>query len=87
MRLIDADKLLQKLNNDNVSFNSTVNNYILEAPAIDVESTLHAHWIKSGRFYDYDITCSHCGNVHYGLETDRALDDYNYCSKCGAKME
>lgn len=54
----------------------------------DVQEVKHGYWIKSGKPHDYDITCSLCGDVgEYGLETEDAVNDYYYCTNCGAKMD
>lgn len=100
MRLIDVDALsfekLQDTHDKAVPIKeyiaylrgaSDVEDIVRTAPTIDAEPVIHAHWIKSGRSFDYDITCSHCGYVYYGIETDQELNDYNYCNKCGAKMD
>ena len=83
MRLIDADELLK----DKVS-NAYVSRFEIEnAPTIDAEPVVHAHWIRkrstpfSG---DNDWECSNCGN---GCRLDIGYRPKKYCGDCGAKMD
>ena len=78
MRLIDADALIKKLNEERIPYNSDINYLITTAPTIEEK--------KQGEWYAYDrynqwmmhYKCSECNVI--------ADDSYNYCPHCGAKM-
>ena len=61
---------------------------ILDMPAVDVAPIKHGHWnIEVSKYTGYrnKYTCSECG---YSKMTDTHVSlGYNYCPKCGAKME
>lgn len=78
MRLIDADALIKDLNEHKIPFNSDINEAIIFAPTIEAEPIRHGRWIHNGFM---EVKCNNCGNVFHELE------DTNYCSNCGAKME
>lgn len=94
MRLIDADKLLNKsITVENV--NSTGRTKIMvdrndidNAPTIDAEPVVHAHWIKlddNGRELAIPY-CSQC--LHLPLRNNGyAIELTDYCPHCGAKMD
>lgn len=95
MRLIDADALKESLKELEAESNSirytqglqdAVDYYfpqiIDDAPTIDAEPIVHAHWIeKNDR-----ITCSNCGReVMYN--SDYLPQTTHFCYNCGAKMD
>lgn len=93
-RYIDADRLLNEVTGNGGVFVYGIDTIkafisrITAQPSADVQEVKHGHWIKSGKPHDYDITCSLCGDVgEYGLETEDAVNDYYYCTNCGAKMD
>ena len=55
----------------------TINQMINNIPSADVRPVVHGHWIDHGSF----VTCSHCKEEQYGLDTGRI-----YCPNCGAIM-
>ena len=50
---------------------------LTELPAADVVPVVHGRWIDADFCGQYE--CSECGN--------NAVDLYNYCPFCGAKMD
>lgn len=75
MRLIDADKLKQRL--------PTFSSVIDEMPTIDVEPVKHGYWIKTPS--PYHVKCSSCKTMicikFHGIEVEK------FCRHCGAKMD
>ena len=82
MRLINADALLKKLNDNSIEYDAYVNNFILNAPTVYAMPVIHAHWIK-GAFRT--ITCSNCGFLL--RVPDAIIPKFAYCPHCGAKMD
>ena len=76
MRLIDADALIELLNDNGVPYNADVNYFITNAPTIDAVEVVHGHWIDCDGYRE----CSRCGWLH-------AHNRLNYCPICGAKMD
>lgn len=65
-----------------------VKKILAAAPAVDAVEVKHGRWIEhphidyGGGYNGADYKCSICGfNDVYDIE------DYNYCPKCGAKMD
>ena len=71
-RYIDVDKLLNNLPND-LPYKASVKRVIMQAPTADVAEVKHGEWIG--------LECSKCG--HFATYAN----DYNYCPRCGAKMD
>ena len=82
MRLIDADALINTLNEEKINFIADINYIILNAPTIDAEPTRHGKWIdvKGSNGKDYR-KCSEC------LHTQEITGLLNYCPVCGARMD
>lgn len=90
MRLIDADKLMEKSYCAYIMDNCYDNCYLREcvvdvadikvAPTIEAEPVRHGHWEESCN--ELDKYCSECKEV-CGTIYERE----NYCPNCGAKME
>lgn len=88
MRLIDADKMIKRLQEWNTSdvydkafFNFAMNR-IIEQPTVEAREVVHGY-VKTvvGKMGVMHQECSVCGN---------ALDwkEYpNYCDECGAKLD
>ena len=76
MRLIDADALIELLNDNGVPYNADVNYFITNAPTIDAVEVVPGHWIDCDGYRE----CSKCGWLH-------AHNRLNYCPICGAKMD
>ena len=96
MRLIDADALINTLNEEKINFIADINYIILNAPTVEAEHVRHGHWIE----YEPDNgihfhKCSECGkrDMYQGTFTDwngRGFSFYykrQYCPVCGAKMD
>ena len=80
MRPIDADALIEVLNDNGVSYNADVNYFIIIAPTIDAVSVVHGEWIKNA---DGNYECSECHVAIRGK--DKPI--YPFCAWCGAKMK
>ena len=77
MRLIDADALLKKLNDEKIPYNSDVNYFILHAPTIEPK---RGEWTKTWHiFFHQELPmCNACKKCS-PLKT-------NFCPNCGANM-
>ena len=101
MRLIDADKLRDALQNEidkaSPPYNDTVGaircgvrlarNILEDTPTIDAEPVRHGRWIYKGVRGRFPVCeCSVCGNAE---NADWAVlgDNVNYCPNCGARMD
>ena len=90
MRLIDADELLRKLQ-EQQKYSSTTDirgrsKSILEvihAPTISVQPVKHGEWNSESSYY---VACS-CCNYHLTRDEWFSGCDWNYCPQCGAKMD
>ena len=80
MRPIDADALIEVLNDNGVSYNADVNYFIIIAPTIDAMSVVHGEWIKNA---DGNYECSECHVAIRGK--DKPI--YPFCAWCGARMK
>lgn len=94
MRLIDADRLLEKLSENLEDFEMMISHKgrgiavgtsmaidrVNEQPTIDPESLRpHGRW-KQARYTEAPLyLCSECDNPEY--------KQHKYCPHCGAKME
>lgn len=58
--------------------------YIFDAPTVNVDVVKHGIWIDVSDIDDH-IYCSECGNSFSVI--DNCTEDFDYCPKCGAKME
>lgn len=85
MRLIDADALLKKLNDNSIEYDAYVNHFILNAPTVYAMPVIYAHWKDDGFDYGYhDFSqCTACGWKNpYAI-----VPWFKFCSNCGAKMD
>lgn len=99
MRLIDADKLDEKLENlakkyaamgrfevaKDYSWTQTV---LLSAPTLTIDDIIpHGRWIEQeAPNMDTYYDCSACGESFCLIEGSPADNLYTYCPNCGAKM-
>ena len=77
MRLIDADELLKKLNEERIQYNADINYFITNAPTVEAEPVRRGKWVVAGDTTHYYI-CSVCGAPGDCFD--------NYCRSCGARM-
>ena len=92
MRLIDADVLAEKMRSEIYRYwNEDGGGYYLaedavveveNAPTVDAEPVLHGKWIEKEK--DGFLHCSNCGYVRIGIPI---MFNFEYCPKCGAKMD
>lgn len=91
MRLIDADKLTNKIdahviNNQDIMF---IRKLINETETEEVAPAVHAHWVHD--FIDANCNCGveiHCGWVCSNCNWYAKMESKtNYCPDCGAKMD
>ena len=80
MRPIDADALIEVLNDNGVSYNADVNYFIIIAPTIDAVNVVRGEWTKNA---DGNYECSECHVAIRG--EDKPI--YPFCAWCGAKMK
>lgn len=96
MRLIDADQLVEILDDEYRETDNIVKKLIIicnkqilsDAPTVDAEPIRHGRWeeIKSGDWANAtEYRCSECGK--YRLAVNPVNYNWNYCPNCGAKME
>lgn len=101
MRLIDADKLIELIDDDIASLDKNmsregydvclctlemVKQYIKVLSTVEAEPTKHGRWIKTE--LKGRLVCSECGQ--YALMHGAAHRHFvasNYCPNCGAKMD
>ena len=90
MRLIDADALLKKLNDNSIEYDAYVNHFILNAPTVYAMPVTHAHWIpcenEAGEGSS-TYKCSACGEIQMIIDGTPKDNYWNYCPHCGAKMD
>lgn len=89
MRLIDADALIEMLNDSGVPYNADANYFVENAPTIKQKC---GEWIDKGWKGDwqfetdgrgncwYEYECSECGFRNKGSKS-------NFCPNCGAYMK
>lgn len=86
MRIIDADELkaLRELYiQGKLQFIESEYDLINKCPTIDAEPVRHGRWIEDSGFN----TCSLCGNYFDRYDDGGYYQDFDYCPKCGAKMD
>lgn len=99
MRLIDADRLVEEINNhalEKLSKGGSVlelgsyaeglvaaRNLVYNAETVD--AVKHGHWIHGSSSENIKVTCSECGyKVNYFWDS---WQDAKFCPNCGAKMD
>ena len=101
MRLIDADKLEKRLDNekwmDNYDRDFIVDVALDEAPTVDAVPVAHGEWIMDTDPDDGDCRCSNCRvcidalhRRNHGVLNAlgyKLHTFYKYCPNCGAKMD
>lgn len=93
MRIIDADALINTLNEKKIKFNADVNYFILNAPTIDADeprargkwlTDLISYWTEPDEIKQFK--CSVCKKGGMFTDNER-VKVFKYCSYCGARME
>ena len=88
MRLIDADLLIQTLNERDVSYNADIDDVIRKAQTIEREKGRWIEYPEALRYdkalYETSIVCSCCKSVWDILENE--TQDFDFCPACGADM-
>lgn len=96
MRIIDANKLLEEMNEtynkkfgivpDNLAEGfAQVDKLVTHAPTIEAEPVVHGKWAEIPYGEQVLIACSEC-RVSEDGEPYIVDEKYNYCPNCGAKM-
>lgn len=101
MRLIDADALMEDINESLSAMTgigiavggdwlwAKLNDAIEHAPTIEPERK-KGKWIEKDldNFRKYEVVCSECGSRYIGnYDAYDEPCDFMYCPSCGAKME
>ena len=105
MRMIDADKLMEKIKEpckdctqmdcgcflcDQCEITEEAER-IEEAPTVDAEPVRHGHWDKHYHeeedFAEWWAKCSECGYTEAVFARGHICSNWNYCPRCGAKMD
>lgn len=96
MRLIDADKLLKHINY--ICDGGGYSGAVIHAIKVWMESIVaeepiviyleHGEWLDYEGFNGEDVyVCSKCSAEFVLIEGTPKDNEYNYCPKCGAKMD
>ena len=100
MRLIDADLLMRSfqvdmcggfachecpLLNDDGECGFEV--FISDTPTVDAEPVRHGRWIQTDKADIVWRECSVCGDRRISTWLGKNVKSFNYCPKCGAKMD
>lgn len=94
MRLIDADALKERYENTTDCALVCID----EAPTVEAEPIIHAHWVKISNADGLYYCCSNCGEDLPRYYTERptydnpfpnmeSIDKTPRCFYCGAKMD
>ena len=83
MKLIDADGVYQETLRYSNRFRKSVLKIVNALPTVDVAEVKHGHWNESIALMGKSI-CSNC--QLYWIDTDSQYD-FNYCPRCGARMD
>lgn len=98
MRLIDADEAIEKmlklldhhLMMCNYSADSATQDcieVINEATVVDAVPVVHGRWIQTDKADIVWRECSVCGDRRISTWFGKNVKAFNYCPKCGAKMD
>ena len=85
MRLIDADKLIERINGTGY-VEQIKSNFLFIAnmlPTVDAVEVVRSKWVEAEDIGDCCYACLNCGFIRDGYLSYPA----NYCPNCGAKME
>lgn len=78
--LISRDELLYKVRQD--WHDPKIDRLICEAPAVEAEPVVHAHWIeRTGGTHNI------CSNCHTGVPKIVSVERWQRCCMCGAHMD
>ena len=98
-RLIDLDELLRDIEDYSPLRAGLADTYdvkwLVDAqPTVDAVEVVHGRWIRKpiGKYTGVDeVCCSNCGYFVGVVARDagfgEAIDGFNYCPNCGAKMD
>lgn len=85
VRLIDANALKTSFEEDG-HLSTCIEEFIDNAPTIDVEPVRHGRWIQNKTLPAYH-RCSICGVTHKMQVSCNKYVMLYYCPRCGAKMD
>lgn len=103
MRLIDANNLLEEMGagcmpilekgiSQVTGDESTIKDYIDQAPTVDAEPVRHGRWATDKEDIEWgnSLKRKHCTNCGKRPHFDKEKGEFvltNYCPHCGAKMD
>lgn len=58
-----------------------------EAPTVDAAPVVHGRWIQTDKADIVWRECSACGERRLSTWFGKTVKSFNYCPKCGAKMD
>ena len=89
MRPINADYLESKVHRVGNESGRVYWFDIEDAPTLDVQPVVHAHWVACEDEYEYvldEYKCSACGGIQF-FAIEPQENGWKYCPNCGAKMD
>lgn len=86
VRPIDANALLKKGKCSPYIDNFIPFNAVKNAPTLDFEPVVHAHWIENCDGAELQLVCNQCGYDYIEADSD-CTERHNFCPHCGAKMD
>lgn len=94
MRLIDADAVVSEFewlkSVANESSKSEIDEYlqrVKRTPTADAAPLVHGRWIQTDKADIVWCECSVCGDRRISTWFGKTVKSFNYCPKCGAKMD
>lgn len=88
MRLIDADALIEVLNDNGVPYNADVNYFVTNAPTIDAVEVVRGEWI----WHEDEDICN-CSECEFEIDATGCIEPMEYvgvfrfCPNCGCRMK
>ena len=100
MRLIDADKLIERCDIEATGGESfwrvmwqEFAKTVKDMPTVEAEPVRHGRWVETDEteeFYGFLSQCTNCGKLSLVYDNDPEVPEYgatHYCPNCGAKMD
>ena len=103
MRLIDADQMAideseaylsaqcqikdELARSVNAVVHTKIQRLIADTPTVDAAPLVHGRWIQTDKADIVWRECSVCGDRRISTWFGKNVKAFNYCPKCGAKMD